>query len=86
MGWWMGQVQELHKTEVLHVLCLILEEWHIECLVIIWSDLYELRDLEESVTVLVLAHTHLVSGEKFNDCFEEVRADVTDGIGWELMI
>lgn len=85
MSRWVSQVQELHETEVLHVLGLILEEWHVECFVVVGSDLNELRDLEEGVTVLVLAHTHLVAREKLNDSFEEVGADVTNGIGRELM-
>ena len=85
MSRWMSQVQELHETEVLHVLGLVLEEWHIECLVVVGSDLNELSDLEESVTILIFAHTHLVAGEKLNDSFEEVRADVADGVSRELM-
>ena len=85
MSRWMSQVQELHEAEVLHVLGLVLEEWHVECLIVVGSDLNELRDLEEGITILVLAHTDLVAGEKLNDSFEEVRADVADGVSRELM-
>ena len=70
---------------MLHVLGLVLEEWHVERLVVVGSDLNELSDLEESVTVFVLAHTHLVAREKLNDSFKEVRADVADGFSRELM-